>query len=322
MTRGDGGDLVFPRNGGRRNALLWLLGFVILAGVTQARAGAQGHLGAGRALPCAHSPAADADGENQFPHHLMSKKTDNEPVTNVQQWLQLFNSSTLYKHEPSRMLDDYLTLTLCTLANQKQEARYLEVARRYSREELEVVAKLFAYHMLIHEHQVAQHGWYDMLGDVYMELAGRSRTSRMGQFFTPVAVCDLTARITVGDQPEDLVGKSILEPAAGSGRMVLALHALQPRHGIVAAADLDPTCAKMCALNFWLHGITGEVAWMDSLSLKWYGAWQTWHTRFQPFVVWIDDPANSILGRQTMKHQDDAQPTDLFNQPSSEELWP
>jgi type I restriction enzyme M protein len=253
-----------------------------------ARVGAEIRLGPKRATPCAYSPVAWMCWETNTPF-TMAKTKDERP--DVKQWLKLFGSAALYKHEPSRLFEDYLDMALCCVANQRQEERYLQVAKRYSREELEVIAQLFGMHVVIHEHQV-QHGvlgWYDMLGDVYMDLASRSKASRMGQFFTPVELCAVIARITLLDDGEKSAGKTVLDPAAGSGRLLLAAHALQPKLGTVFAADLDPICAKMCALNMWLHGIRGEVAWMDSLKQEWYYAWQT-HPRYTwPFVTWLGE---------------------------------
>lgn len=236
--------------------------------------------------------------------------------------MKLFNASSLYRHEPSRLFDDYLTLVLCAVANQRQEERYLQVAKRYKREELEEISKLFATHVLIHEHQTEGGGWYDLLGDVYMELASRSKASRMGQFFTPAGVCDFAAQLTLHDIG-DAAGKSILDPAAGSGRMLLAAHALQPKLGLIAAADLDPICTKMCALNFWLHGIRGEVAQMNSLSLEWFFAYQT-HPRYTwPFVTFLDEDRKEesvlYLQRMALVPKAESKPVllDLFNQPTT-----
>lgn len=114
---------------------------------------------------------------------MTTKKS--EPITDVKQWLRLFEGSALYRHEPSRLFEDWLDLVLCCAANGRQEERYLQVAKRYKREELDTMAQMMAYLVMIHEHQRAARGWYDMLGDVYMELASRSKASRMGQFFTP-----------------------------------------------------------------------------------------------------------------------------------------
>jgi type I restriction enzyme M protein len=281
-----------------RYALLMVACCGILARPSEAaRVGAESHLGPGRAIPCAYSPAAQVVWETNSPTPMAKK--EKEPITHVKQWMRLFEGSALYKHEPSRLLEDYLDLVLCAVANGRQEERYLQVAKRYTREELTTISELFAMHVLIHEHQVKEHRWYDMLGDIYMELASRSKASRMGQFFTPVELCDVLAMLTL-ENPADAEGKTACDPACGSGRTLLALHALQPKMGVLCAADLDPICAKMCALNFWLHGIRGEVAWMDSLRQKWFFAWQT-HPRYTwPFVTFLGEERqeDSLLYRE------------------------
>jgi type I restriction enzyme M protein len=282
------GMLVSQSCGHRRNALVWLVACGMACATVPARAGAESHLGPPRAIPCAYSPVAGMGWETNNPITMAKNKNE---VPDVKQWMKLFGSTALYKHEPSRLLEDYLDLVLCCVANQRQEEHYLKVAKRYTRDELEVIAQLFGMHVVIHEHQV-KHGvlpWYDMLGDVYQELASRSKTSRMGQFFTPVELSEVIARISFDDGPEQAVGKTVLDPAAGSGRLLLAAHGLQPRVGTLFAADLDPICAKMCALNFWLHGIRGEVAWMDSLRQEWYYAWQTHPRATWPFVTWLGE---------------------------------
>ena len=40
-------------------------------------------------------------------------------------------------------------------------------------------------------------------------------------------------------------------------------------------ADNSNTCAKIATLNFFLNGLNGEVAWMNSLTMEWYGGWHT-----------------------------------------------
>ncbi|MBL8002862.1 MAG: SAM-dependent DNA methyltransferase [Flavobacteriales bacterium] len=212
---------------------------------------------------------------------------EKEPITHVGQWLKLFNSAALYRHEPSRLFEDYLDLVLCCMANGREEARYLKVAARYNDEELKTLSHLMAMHVLIHEHQVKERRWYDMLGDVYMELASRSKASRMGQFFTPAELCDMMAMMMLGE--DDTAGKSICDPAVGSGRTLLAARALKPDLGLIVGADLDPICAKMCALNFWLHGVRGEVACMNSLSLEWRWAIQTHPRDSWPFVTFLEE---------------------------------
>jgi hypothetical protein len=90
--------------------------------------------------------------------------------------------------------------------------------------------------------------------------------------------------------------------------MLLAAHAMQPKLGLIVAADLDPICAKMCALNFWLHGIRGEVACMDSLGLKWYFAYHTHPRDTWPFVTFLDESRkeDSMLYRYGAKLMEQA----------------
>jgi type I restriction enzyme M protein len=65
----------------------------------------------------------------------------------------------------------------------------------------------------------------------------------------------------------------LIDPTCGSGRCLLAIHVEAPGNYHVAM-DLDLTCVKMTIANFLLHGVVGEVLWMDSLSLEFYGAWK------------------------------------------------
>ncbi len=233
-------------------------------------------------------------------------------------WLKIFEDHRLYRHDTARLFDDWLTMVLCCLANQRQEELYLATAKRYDRAELDTMAKLFAELILIHEQLQPERGWYDALGTIYELLASRSKASRMGQFFTPAEVCEVMARITMGEDPR---GTSLADPCCGSGRQLLAGYV----HGrkflkLVVGADLDPICAKMCALNFWLHGITGEVACMNSLSQEWYHAYVVHPRKTYPFVVFLDEERKeeSVLYRQRVQFSEPvATPPvfDLFSQP-------
>jgi type I restriction enzyme M protein len=313
------------RSWGRaRNALVCAALVACSGAAVQARVGAESHLAPRRCAPCAHSHTALWMWETNS-HNTMATKKELPPTT-AQDWLRKFNASALYKHEPSRLFEDYLDLVLCAVANRQREERYLEVAKRYTKDELVLISELFAYHVLIQEHQTAGGGWYDMLGDIYMEMAGRSKTSRMGQFFTPAEVCTMMAQMTLDG---DTAGKTVQDCCAGSGRMLLAAYAMAPDLGTLYAADLDGICVKMCALNFWLHGIRGEVAHMNSLSLEWYGAYHTHPNHSWPFVTYLDESrkeeCHQWVNREVLlmkaetpvrQAQGDKTVPDLFNQVS------
>jgi type I restriction enzyme M protein len=102
-------------------------------------------------------------------------------------------------------------------------------------------------------------GWFDPLGDLYMEIASRWKCSAMGQFFTPEPVCTMMAKIT-GCHPYSTVN----DPCCGSGRMGMATKAIEPRT-LFYMEDLDALCCKMTAINMLFHAMDGEVICHNSL---------------------------------------------------------
>jgi tRNA G37 N-methylase Trm5 len=73
--------------------------------------------------------------------------------------------------------------------------------------------------------------------------------------------------IMTGDPLE--IGQKVLDPACGSGRMLLAA-AKRNRQALFFGADLDITCCKMALLNMLLNSLTGEIAHMNSLSNEFF----------------------------------------------------
>lgn len=116
--------------------------------------------------------------------------------------------------------------------------------------------------------------WYDPFGDVYMALVPKG--GARGQFFTPPSVCDLMATIQCRDEPQGRylgvwgTRAMVSDPTAGSGRNLLAAHALFLRNGwrepYLVAEDVDFLCCKMAALNMMLHGCFGEVVCHNTLT--------------------------------------------------------
>lgn len=198
-----------------------------------------------------------------------------------------------YRHDYSRVFDDFLSIALTQFAEPDDEVMIKlnnDSRLKYTADERHQFGLMFqemirtlhrhlgdgtseqlkqeAQQALLHQDVPARKGrcmeWYDFFGDFYQELSSRSKASAMGQFFTPPELCNLIARMTMGDQVEGKGGKNVNEPCAGSGRMVLALNAIEPGNFYVAQ-DLDFMCCKMTALNMLLHGCVGEVTWGNSL---------------------------------------------------------
>ena len=112
-------------------------------------------------------------------------------------------------------------------------------------------------------------GFKDPFGDFYMEHLYQSAT---GQFFTPEPICDFMAHAQITAEMPDKA--TVYDPCCGSGRLLLSAGKIN-RLFTFYAADVDLTCCKMTVLNFLLNTMCGEVAWMDSLSLKYYRGWKT-----------------------------------------------
>lgn len=187
-------------------------------------------------------------------------------TSEVQRELRNFNSlffSFQYKYDLYTLFDDLLTIIICCLARETEEPLYFETIKRYKKEELTVFANLFGELILIYNNAKLNNSWADPLGEYYELLASNSKKSNFGQYFTPKPICDMMAKFTI--TPNEW-GKTINEPCAGSGRMILAANH-QANGNYFVAQDLDPICCKMTAINMCLHEIRGEVHNMDTLRM-------------------------------------------------------
>ncbi|MGI4871227.1 MAG: N-6 DNA methylase [Janthinobacterium lividum] len=179
------------------------------------------------------------------------------------------------RHGVERVFGDFLTLATCALHPQTlahpghdhdpaNEAEYLAVSKSYERPELDGIAELLGLVLV----QAREQPFTDLLGEFFTEHVTRGHN---GQFFTPDSICSLMARLTAGDEPP--TGKTVYDPACGSGRMVLGFAEDAPRNTFFAG-DVDVRCARMTAINFFANKLTGEVAHMNALSLE---CWRGWH---------------------------------------------
>lgn len=129
-----------------------------------------------------------------------------------------------------------------------------------------------------YSHGISTRGWCDPLGDTFMELQPKFSTGRFGQFFTPLDVSELTAKITAYGVPskkthiDSFFGDRVVvsDPTCGSGRNLLAFGSRYIDKPIsdtpyFVGEDIDATCCMMCALNLMFHGFVGEVVCHDTL---------------------------------------------------------
>lgn len=173
-----------------------------------------------------------------------------------------------YRHEYSTVFDDYLTMIINFFANGEQQELRDQALKKYSDQEKQLFNEMFKAHIAIQNDKIITKGlkWYDSLGDIYQTISSSSKSSAMGQFFTPTTAVDFMAQII---SPDDIGYQMISEPCAGSGRMVLAMHAIQTLN-FYWAVDLDGICAKMTAINMCLHNAAGVVTHGNTLTLEYY----------------------------------------------------
>ena len=113
------------------------------------------------------------------------------------------------------------------------------------------------------EEHIQKDGVSDFFGELYESMfLGKSKASAMGQFFTPMPLCQAMASLL--QSPE---AKLINEPSCGSGRNVLAHWQSADKSKLITyrCEDLDPTSVKMCTLNMMINGMYGTVVCHDSL---------------------------------------------------------
>jgi len=104
----------------------------------------------------------------------------------------------------------------------------------------------------------------DPIGELYMQAISNGHN---GQYFTPEPICDMISIMSVSENSTP--GQTACDCACGSGRMLLAAAKIN-RSLHLYGAELDLTCCKMALLNLLLNSLTGEVAYMNTLSNEFY----------------------------------------------------
>ena len=172
------------------------------------------------------------------------------------------------RHGVGTVFSDMLTMIICGFSMKKQEELYFLTIKPYKKQEVLQFSEAFA--ALVIEMTGDGTGMVDVLGEYFMEFLSFGRN---GQFFTPMHICDMMARI---NNPVHETHR-VLDPTCGSGRMLMAMAKLN-RYATFFGADLDMNCAKMTVVNMCLNCMYGEVACMDSLANRWHAGWKIEHT--------------------------------------------
>lgn len=184
---------------------------------------------------------------------------------------------------------DFVELAALSLSNavdkaqfDGREARYLEIVKKYPREQIERFPHMLAHLTLALEDCVTLGELDDALGSVYMAL--ELGNDHAGQFFTPYHLSRMMAMILIGDGAEarEKGFIDVLEPACGAGGMVIAMaDALRhaglnyQQHLHATCIDIDLRCVHMTYLQATLLHIPAVVLHGNSLTGE---IWSRWFT--------------------------------------------
>jgi hypothetical protein len=147
-----------------------------------------------------------------------------------------------------------------------------------------------------------QEPFEDVLGDLYEEIAGRGHKSAMGQFFTPMNLCDAMAMMIINEKKEGVI--NAMEPCSGSGRNVLAAEKQFRKIGQQSrwtCVELDITCVKMTLINMCINSIQGDIIHGNCLSGVRFGVYNIQVINRVPVLLeypktFADNIADSVIG--------------------------
>jgi type I restriction-modification system DNA methylase subunit len=190
------------------------------------------------------------------------------------------------KHGIHETFTAFLELSALAVSNrfnlkqfEEREKRYLEIAGKYSKEEMDVFSQMLSTLMKALHYETGFGTFQDFLGDVYHTLGLHNKWK--AQFFSPMSVCNMMGQISLGEPPYE-THITLQEPCVGSGAMVLGFVNAMISHKLnwtsnltVKAIDSDEKCVHMAFLQFSLYGIPAIVTHGNTLTLE---EWSHWYT--------------------------------------------
>jgi hypothetical protein len=190
------------------------------------------------------------------------------------------------RHGAWQVFADFVEMGAISISNavdltqrETRETRYLEIVKRYRADEIAKFPQMLAELVMALEDEPS-----DVLGRTFHDLELHNKYA--GQYFSPYTLCRMMAKMTVGDGVEDKITErgfvTAMEPAAGSGAMIIAIaHEMKDaginyqQHLHATAVDVDPKCVHMAYLQLSLLHIPAVIIHGNSLTLEEIGHWYT-----------------------------------------------
>lgn len=161
----------------------------------------------------------------------------------------------------------------------KRELAYIEIAKKYNKQELNAIAQIIAETFILLSSCTRGEPFDDYLGRIFMNLElGNKHT---GQFFTPFSVSKMSAKMTIGNLPDEGV-LTVSDPTVGAGGMLLAAADIFNEKGINYAermlaygCDVDLRCVQMAYLQLSWAGVPALVYHGNTLTQQMWDFWET-----------------------------------------------
>lgn len=215
-----------------------------------------------------------------------------------------------YRHSTWEVFSDWVEIMAITISNscdkvhyEEREKQYMDIIKKYNRDELDKFAKAFACLMEV----LNKTGVRDILGEIFHELELHNKYK--GQFFSPLSICEMMGNITIGEKTKlnEKGYMTICEPCCGSSAMVLgAARTLQKakmnfqRQMVVFANDIDLKCVHICYVQLSLLGIPAVVQHGNSLT---YEEWSRWYTPIYLLDNWIWREKMTFTSKRNMEDE-------------------
>jgi hypothetical protein len=243
-----------------------------------------------------------------------------------------------HSHNPFTVFSDFVEMSAIALSNRfdkanfdVREKRYMEIVGKYSKEEANRFAHMFAELQMCYRERVESiggpglkqyggSGLGDILGGLFMALD--LGNDRAGQFFTPYEVSFMMAKMVVGtgDEIRKKGFITLNEPACGSAGMVVAVAEAMHQEGLsypeqlhATCIDIDIRCVHMAYLQLSLLGIPAIVVHGNALTVQ---SWSNWYTPAHVIVGWTQ----RLQRRQF--HEALGQAFQVMSKPNSQEPQP
>lgn len=192
------------------------------------------------------------------------------------EFLMLFDQLT-YLRSGWQVWEDLMTVMACSICNvvDRRKAPFERREKQYERSikalgGVDIPAQMLGIITMALEENPNQ----DFLGKLYMNLNLGSHWH--GQFFTPYHVCELMAKMQIGDGCQaELESKGYLsvgDMCVGAGAMLIAAaeafresNVNYQTSALFVGQDIDPVVAKMAYIQLSLLGCPGYITIGDSL---------------------------------------------------------